>query len=180
MSDTEKALDRLFERWEAHYATTEKGFAETEHDSQWPSPCEVGSASDGETICWRPVKSDEPASFDGIEQALEMTLHPDIKTYYSRYWAGELALNHEKGPVFLLQLWNEDDFARLGENIIGHVLMKRRLRQGISIFFALTDDENLMVSMISENGEIWLESVGKEPHLKLADSMAEFLDGLAP
>lgn len=179
MHNTEKALDKLIERWQRHYEQTDKGFAEIEHDNQWPSPCELPGAKDGEQVCWQPVKNPEPSTMENVDHALELALHPDIKTYYTRYYSGELALTHEKGPVFLLQLWNEDDFARLQENIIGHVLMKRRLKQQITIFFALTDDENLMISMKNDSGEIWLESVGREPHLKLADSMAEFLDGLS-
>lgn len=178
MSQTEQALARLIERWNSHYSCENQDFPRVEHDAQWPSVCEFSDDIKDGQIAWQPVKNKEPGDFSNIEHALNMPLHEDIKTYYTQYWAGELALKHDKGPAFLLQLWNDDDFANLQENMIGHVLMKRRLRQKVTLFFGLTDEEELLLSLMNDTGEIWLESVGKEPHLKLADSMAEFIDML--
>ncbi len=182
MNDTAKALDQLISQWQQYYQGTTQGYAEVEHDKDWPSPCELGESDalkTGDMVFWQPVLNPNPGSFDNIESALNLTVPESIQTFYSRYFAGELSCKHSNGPVYLLQVWNDDDFARLQQNIIGHVLMKRRLKQAPTIFFGLTDDENLMISIKVDNGEIWLESVGREPHLKLADSMAEFLAQLS-
>ncbi len=175
MQNTEQALDQLINQWLAHYQQHIDGFPMLEQDSQWPSPCEIkGSEKDGQ-VRWQPVKRETIGDFSNIEEALELTLHEDIKSFYSHYWGSDLDLNHEKGPLTLLLPWSEEDFGNLQQNIIGHVMMKRKLKQQVTIFFGLTDQEDQQISMLNETGEIWLEYVGKKPHLKLANSMAEFL-----
>ena len=175
MSDTVAALQALLDRWQAHHASLETGHASIGFDAEWPSPCEIEGSRSGDEIGWQPVKRDQPGDFANVEEALDIELHPSIKAYYGHFFSGELQLAHAKGPVFLLQVWNEDDFANLQQNLIGHIMMKRQLRQDITLFFALTDLEEQMISIVNETGEVWLENVGKPPHLKLADTMAEFL-----
>ena len=172
MLNTEQALDNLINEWR-HAYNGELPYIE--QDPQWPSLCEIkGSESDGQ-VRWQPVKREQIGDFSNIDQALELVLHQDIKSYYSLYWSAQLNVEHNKGPVTLLQIYNDDDFANLQKNIIGHVMMKRQLKQNITIFFALTDQDDQIISIKNDNGEVWLEYVGKEPHLKLADSIASFL-----
>lgn len=151
----------------------------TERDKVLPSPCELEPQGD-DLVYWQPVRQQPVLDFTAVEQALELTLHPDIKTYYGVYFGGGLAAEHAEGKLLLLMPWHEADCDRLKENIIGHILMKRRLRQRETVFFAVTDDENVMVSVLNATGEIYAESVGKEVKHKLADSLADFLQQLTP
>ncbi|WP_281558599.1 SecY-interacting protein [Thalassomonas sp. RHCl1] len=171
-----------------NYQQTHGHLPVAELDEDWPSPCqqglftaqESGHQEQGQQILWQPVPADGNLCFNNIESALELELHPDIKSYFTAFHSDPLDAMCSEGQLSLLFSWNEDDFERLQENIIGHVLMKQRLKQRISIFFAVTDEEDLILSLDNETGAIWVEHVGREPHKKLADSMAEFIAGLTP
>ncbi len=159
-----------------------------DHDEQWLSPCEVGPHDDKHHY-WQPfvmdneqVKDDklESLSFTNVESALNLELHPDIKTYFTTIFSGDIeALCHE-GQLSLLFAWNREDFDRLQENIIGHILMKQRLKQAETVFFAVTDEEDMIISVDNSNGEVWVERVGCKPHKKLSDSLACFIKELTP
>jgi SecY interacting protein Syd len=182
MLNTAQALDTLFTQWQTYYAQQPEGFPTVKQDDQWPSVCEIDgrqvAGSPGSMVQWQPVKRDEPGDFSNIEHALEITLNADIKTFFSRYFSGEIDFTHAKGPVTLLQIWNDDDFANLQHNMIGHIMMKKQLKHPITLFFALTDQDEQIISLLNDSGEVWLESVGKLPHLKLADTLGEFLGDL--
>lgn len=152
---------------------------QTWRDVAQSSPCEVQSLDD-ERVSWQPVSQQPPADFSNVERALELTLHPDIKAFYGSWFGANLAAEHPKGKLALLMPWHAADIARLQENIIGHILMKRRLRQQETVFFAVTDDENIMLSVLNRSGEVFQESVGQEVKVKLADNLAEFLAELKP
>jgi len=150
-----------------------------EKDNDWVSPCQQNDF-DEKSVYWKPVKSDKELSFENIESALEITLHQDIKIYFSTFLSESIEANCEEGRLSLLFAWNENDFQRLQENIIGHVLMKKRLKQSNTIFFAVTDEEDLIISLDNDNGEVWVERVGCKPHKKLANSLSEFIEQLTP
>jgi len=161
-----------------------------EQDEEWPSPCEIldsndatesRSLLDGE-VYWRPVniKNEEFFDFDNVETALEMKIHRDIKTYFTTIFSENLDATCKDGGLTLLFAWNKGDFQRLQENIIGHILMKQRLKQAETVFFAVTDEEDMIISLDNITGEIWVEQVGCKPHKKLADSLSQFITTLTP
>jgi len=150
-----------------------------EIDESWPSVCQQ-TELDEKNIHWQPTPSPEDLSFENIETALEMTLHQDFKTYFSTFFSELIDAESEDGRLSLLFAWNLDDFQRLQENLIGHVLMKKRLKQEISLFFAVTDEEDMILSVMNDSGEVWVERVGCEPHKKLANTLSEFIDQLNP
>ncbi|MCH8536161.1 MAG: SecY-interacting protein [Alkalimonas sp.] len=151
----------------------------TERDKQLPSPCELPPATDDQ-VEWQPVLQASRLDFSAVEQALELSLHQDIKLFYGLYYGGGLAASHPDGKLLLLMPWHEADCDRLKENIIGHILMKRRLKQRETVFIAVTDDEQTVISVLNETGEVFAERVGKEVERKLADNLAEFLQQLQP
>jgi len=151
----------------------------TEFDEQWPSPCFLDRHNE-QLITWQPVKIDEKISFENIEQALEIKLHPDISCYFTSIFSENIAATCQEGELNLLFAWSKDDFARLQENIIGHLLMKQKLKQKLTVFFATTDDDNFILSIDNNNGEVWVERVGCEPHKKIANSVEEFITSLSP
>lgn len=150
-----------------------------EKDEQWPSPC-ILEGFDEQHELWQPVKICDSLSFDNVEEAMQIALHSDIKEYFTSIYSEAIGAICEHGELSLLFAWSKGDFARLQENIIGHILMKQKLKQTISVFFAVTDDENYILSVNNESGEVWLEKVGCEPHKKLANNLQAFIESLSP
>ena len=156
------------------------------HDPQWPSVCEIGQPwQDGEGQSWtqwQPVRRHPAADdFAGLEAALEMPIHPDIKTHYSRFWSANLDALAPDGCVSLLFLWNQQDVDRLVENLIGHALACRHNRTPFSAFFACTeDDSDLFLTINNTTGEVQLEEPGKKPIRTVAGSLEEFVAQLVP
>jgi len=159
-----------------------------EHDEQWISPCELGP-HDTNLHYWQPVTMDseqltndqeESLTFTNVESALDIELHQDIKTYFTTIFSGDIEAQCDEGKLSLLFAWNKEDFERLQENIIGHILMKQRLKQAETVFFAVTDEEDMIISIDNASGEVWVERVGCKPHKKLNDSLAEFILQLIP
>lgn len=151
----------------------------TEQDKNWPSPCEQGVHQELYSL-WQPIKITEALTFDNVESALEVTLHNDIKEYFTSIFCDSLDASCTEGDLSLLFAWNQDDFSRLQENIIGHILMKTKLKQKLTVFFAVTDNEDHIISLDNDSGEVWVEKVGCEPHKKLANNIAEFIAQLSP
>lgn len=174
-----KALDEFVLRYEKAILNKPKE-AQIEFDSQWPSLCYCQEKKDGDLVAWKPMLREVPGLFTGLEAGLEMIIHPDIIAYYGRYWSDNLNAQAEQGKLQLLQAWNEQDYQRLQQNIVGHILMKRRLQQAETIFFALTDEEDFVLSIDNASGQVVLEQVGLVPQETLAPNLASFLETLEP
>ena len=151
----------------------------THKDEDWTSPCEQG-VHDEKFSLWQPIKMAQVLTFDNVEAALEVKLHADIKDYFTTIYSDSLDASCVEGDLSLLFAWSEKDFARLQENIIGHILMKTKLKQKLTIFFALTDDDDYIISLDNDTGSVWVEKVGREPHKKVAETLAEFMSQLTP
>lgn len=150
-----------------------------EQDDEWPSPCLL-EKFDQELMFWQPVEMKPTLSFDNLEKALELVIHPSIVSYFTSIYSENIPASCTEGHLQLLFAWSEDDFARLQENLIGHVLMKQKLKQPVTLFFAVTDDENIMLTVENDSGEVWAERVGCKPHKKIAGSLTEFIASLQP
>lgn len=162
----------------------------SDYDPQWTSSCETGqpfaAPADAECerlIAWQPVARGNAgaADFAGLENALETTLHPDFKAYYSSFWSGTLECTAPEGHVSLLQLWNPQDVDRLVENMIGHVLGQRRARAPLTLFVACTEpDSDLILCIENATGAVLLERPGSKPLRTVAPSIAQLIDTLVP
>lgn len=158
----------------------------TEHDPEWLSPCEVGQPWRDEhniqQICWQPVRRHSSVEdFFGLQNALELNIHPDIKTHYARYWSATLHAEAPQGHVSLMYLWNQQDVDRLIENLIGHALACKQNKTPFSVFFACTDeDSDLYLTVNNQSGEVQLEQPGKQPIRVVAPSLSMFMQQLAP
>ena len=171
-------LDNFFERL---MATTNQGNSLLiEYDDQWLSPCVKGEHRNGDLVPWEPSVQQRPLNFDNLARALEIKIPSQFETLFTRYWSDHVTVRSDEGELTLLQVWNSDDFERLQQNLIGHVLMKRRLKQDDTLFFAITDQEDYIVSIECVTGFVVVERVGKAPHKKLANSIGEFLEQLVP
>jgi len=160
------------------YQDERGGFPTAEIDPQSSSPCEIRHI-DEENTTWQPVKMEQKLNFDNISTALDIEINVDIQTYFCSIYANSIPAKSSDGKLSLLFAWNFEDFQRLQENIIGHIMMKQRMEQAVTVFFAVTDEEDMILSINNESGAIWVEQIGCEPHKKLADSMNEFISSLS-
>ncbi|WP_114324695.1 SecY-interacting protein [Candidatus Colwellia aromaticivorans] len=179
-------LHQFSEQYITDYQQTHACLPTVEQDEEWPSPCEQGATEknpspEGE-VYWQPmaIEKSEELSFENVESALDLTLHNDIKTYFTLFYSESLDARCDEGELSLLFAWNKKDFERLQENLIGHILMKRRLKQKETIFFAVTDEEDMIISVDNASGAVWVERVGCKPHKQLSDSLTQFISQLTP
>jgi SecY interacting protein Syd len=176
-----RALDGFVDRYCRAYPQLHDRF-----DPDWRSPCELGEPwtnDAGVSQCaWQPLRRHGAVGdFAGLERALETVIHPDIKTYYGRYWSGGLEAEAGDGHVSLLFLWNPQDADRLVENLIGHALAKQRARAPFTVFFACTEPESdLFLAIDNASGAVVLEEPGRKPLRTVAADLASFLESLSP
>ena len=157
-----------------------------EFDEEWPSDCyttlgnTLSTSDTGDTVTWQPVKRSGVANFNDLEKALEMKIHEDVVSFYSTYWSDNLSAETDKGYLQLLQPWNQGDYERLQQNLVGHILMKRRLKQPETLFIALTDEDDFILTLDNTTGEVMLEQVGLVPKEVVAPNLATFILSLQP
>ncbi|WOT04256.1 SecY-interacting protein [Shewanella youngdeokensis] len=148
---------------------------------QQASECILGDV-DVETddaLQWQAVKRVQPGTFDNVEHALELSLHPDLSTFYGSYFAAPLMFDSRWGTGELLQVWSATDFDYLQQNIIGHLMMKKKLKQEPTWFVGVLDDEDKMITVNNTDGSVWIEIPGKVQSHKLADSLNSFISELS-
>ncbi|WP_441003365.1 SecY-interacting protein [Pseudocolwellia agarivorans] len=162
-----------------NYQLTHQHLPSVEADTDWISPCEKGQVNDHE-IYWQPVVIEDELNFDNVGKALGLTIHQDIQDYFTCIYSESLDAESKDGNLSLLLPWNKDDFERLQQNLIGHIMMKQKLKQNVTLFFAVTDEDDMIISLDNESGEVWVEQVGCVPHKKLANNLVEFLESLTP
>lgn len=170
-----QAWEEFVGKWQV--LAEQNGYPEIEPDAQWPSPCEF---TENEKTYWKPVNQDENTSFDNVGEAMGLVVDAQYAALFGMYYADNMNAEHKDGPLQFLQPWSEDDFERLQQNLIGHLMMKAKLKQAPTLFFALTDEDDLNLVVVNDSGEVWLEYVGKEPHTKVADNLAEFIQQCTP
>ena len=143
-----------------------------------PSPCIVNTQND--EVWWQPQPFTLPQNLDAVERALDIQLQPAITAFFTTQFAGDMTAMLD-GQVFsLLQAWSEDDFVRVQENLIGHLVMKRRLKHSPTLFIATTDSELDVVSVCNLSGEVIIEQLGTRKRQVLAPSLDHFLLSLKP
>jgi SecY interacting protein Syd len=175
---TQGALIALLQRVENSWMSENNSLPQQAFDINWRSTCEVGNENEG-MINWKRMPR-KGATLKNIEKALEISLHPSISDFFCCCFADTLPCLFEDHPIHLLQIWNEDDFKMLQENMIAHFLMQKRLDQPASMFIASCSDEMQIISVLNETGQVQLETLGKGQESILAESIAAFLDKLIP
>ncbi|ARU93140.1 SecY-interacting protein [Tatumella citrea] len=141
------------------------------------SPCEV--SRDAQGVYWQPQPFSLPPSLDAVERGLEISLQPAVTGWYTAQFAGDMQAEWFGMPVTLLQVWNEEDFSRVQENLIGHLVMKRRLKQSPTLFIAATDHDTEIISICNLSGEVIREALGTKKREVLSETVDDFLNKLA-
>ena len=175
----ERALDAFFQRLTDWHGDDTGHALRVPFDPDWPSPAQFGDPDSGGQVAWTAVRQSPPCSFADLENALELSVHPDAWTFYTRYFGAHVDASFQSGNLSLLFPWNEEDFRLVTGNLIGHALEKRRVRQPFTVFFANIDDGRFL-SIDNDSGKVMLEVLGARKPYDVADSLAGFLDRLDP
>lgn len=138
-----------------------------------PSPC-VQHTGDDE-VFWLPQPFTLAQNLEAVERALDLRIQPSVVAWYTSQFAGDMAASINGQSCTLLQTWSEEDFVRVQENLIGHLVMKRRLKHSPTLFIATTDSELEVISVCNLNGEVVLEQLGTLKRTVLAGDLATFL-----
>lgn len=137
------------------------------------------NADEPELVYWQPIKRNDFTDFNNINSALAIELHSDINDFYGHYWSAPALFHASFGQGELIGVWNQTDFDRLQENIIGHLMMKQKLKQPLTWFIGLLDDDT-MLTVNNSDGSVWTEIAGQEQGVKVAENLAEFLTLIEP
>lgn len=143
-----------------------------------PSSCII--ATDETSVLWQPQPFTLPQNLDAVAHALDIEIQPAVVAWYTTQFAGDMAAHFATRELSLLQVWSEDDFIRVQENLIGHLVMKRRLKQAPTFFLATTQSELEVVSLCNLRGEVILEQLGTNKREILAENLPAFLNALHP
>jgi SecY interacting protein Syd len=170
------------------YARCEKLWQENnyqpqqEFDPDWDSPCFFYNEDSVEASyrSWCPVKRAEKISFSNIETALNIELDPQIAEFFGAYFSDHMAASYQDEVIELVQVWSEEDFERLQENMIAHLMMKKTLKQSPTLFIASCEDDMEIIALDNVTGEVVRELLGKDKAEVLAPDLASFLNALHP
>lgn len=178
MQQTAAALRDFTQRYCQHWLQ-QTGHAPASSDLYGvPSPCALEDR--GQQVLWQPQPFMLPPTLEAIERAIDLQLQPSITAFYTTQLAGDMRATLGEQSLTLLQVWSEEDFLRLQENLIGHLVMQRRLRQSPTLFIATTDSEEEIVSVSNLTGEVVLEQPGRKQRTVVAESLEIFLKSLQP
>ena len=83
------------------------------------------------------------------------------------------------GAVELLQPWNDDDYVRFHQNLVGHLLTQKRFKIAPSVFIGV-QVEGEKVLTVNAAGQVLAEVPGRKQQQVLAEQLAEFLASASP
>lgn len=130
--------------------------------------------------CWKPVERKQFDLFKELESALEITFPQALCEFYGGFWSDMIPVEHRSGLQFdLIQIWNEEDEARLKQNLLGHVFAKRKNRLPLNYFIGCTAG-NDVICLDHESLHIVVEKPGYKSHQKLAEGLDDFILQLDP
>ena len=174
------ALDHFLKRY--HQAYLDKlGESPRYYPQGESSPCIEGDflGDHGEgtetTVHWHPVNREDSVSFDNVNSALNITLKTDINAFFCTHFSAPLLFESTWGAGELLQVWNKTDFDYLQQNMIGHLMMKKKLKQAPTWFIGVLGDGDKMLTVDNSDGSVWIEIPGETPCEKLTDSLGTFI-----
>lgn len=143
-----------------------------------PSPCIISSTDD--YVLWQPQPFEDEATLSAVERALDIVIQPAAQAFYTTQLAGDMAGRFADETLTLLQTWSSDDFQRVQENLIGHLVTQKRLKLSPTLFIATLDSELEIISVCNLSGEVLKEKLGTSQRTVLAPSLYDFLNALKP
>lgn len=143
-----------------------------------PSPCLIESRAN--VIFWRPQPFSLPVEMRFIERSLNVRVIDDTLMFYTSQFAGDMYASFAGSAITLIQPWNEQDFMQLQQNLIQHLVLKRRLGQTPTLFIATTTNKNEVISVCNVFGEVVLEQPDRELRRSIAHNITSFLAQVEP
>jgi len=177
-SDVSEALRDFTQRY-VDFWQQETGFPPSSEELLGvESPCVVKSSDTA--VYWLTQIFSPAETLANVERALELQLRPEAHAFYTTQFAGDMSAKWQEQRLTLLQVWSHEDFTRLQENLIGHLVTQKRLKLMPTIFLATTASELNMVSLCNVPGEVILEQFGSKKRTLLAPTLSAFLTQLSP
>ncbi|POT56491.1 SecY-interacting protein [Citrobacter amalonaticus] len=143
-----------------------------------PSPCIISTTSDA--VYWQPQPFEGERNVNAVERAFDIVVQPAIHAFYTAQFAGDMHAQFADQTLTLLQTWSVDDFSRVQENLIGHLVTQKRLKLPPTLFIATQESELEVISVCNLTGEVCKETLGTRNRTVLAASLADFLTQLKP
>ncbi|OTA16662.1 SecY-interacting protein [Xenorhabdus vietnamensis] len=143
-----------------------------------PSSC-IERTGDS-VVHWLPRPFSAQEKLSKVETALEICLQDSIHDYYVMQFAGDMAASFEGQRFSLIQVWSEDDFIRLQENLIGHLVTQKRLKLSPTVFIGTTDSDMGLISVCNLTGQVIFEQFGRDERKTLSSDLASFLSVINP
>lgn len=143
-----------------------------------PSPCII--SSDSEAVIWRPRPFEGEQNINAVEQAVDIVIQLSVHTFYTTQFAGDMRARFCAETLTLVQTWSADDFRRLQENLIGHLVARRRRKLSPTLFIATLDSDIDIISVCNLSGEVIEERLGTDQRTVLAADVAAFLNSIEP
>ena len=178
MNEISLSLQQFTQRFCRQWQQQEGTFPRSEALYGIPSPCITHTAE--EAVFWQPQPFAPEADLSAVERALEITLHPDIHPFYTTQFAGDMPALCGSTKLTLLQAWSGDDFQRVQENLIGHLVTQKRLKLSPTLFLGTTEDEMEVISFCNLTGGVLIEKIGTMQRNVLSSSLITFLNTLDP
>lgn len=143
-----------------------------------PSPCIISTTHDA--VYWQPQPFEGEQNVNAVERAFDIVVQPALHAFYTTQFAGDMRAQSGSETLTLLQTWSADDFRRVQENLIGHLVTQKRLKLSPTFFIATLDNELEVISLCNLSGEVIKETLGTRNRSVLAPSLADFLTHLNP
>ncbi|WP_449556954.1 SecY-interacting protein [Huaxiibacter chinensis] len=176
--ETANALTAFTTRYCDAWHETNETWPQSEELYGVPSPCIVTTLYD--RIIWQPQPFTAGQNVNAVERAMGLVVQPAVHAFYTTQFAGDMRARFAVETMTLLQTWSEEDFLRVQENLIGHLVTQKRLKLAPTLFIATLDSELDVISVCNLSGEVIKETIGTRKRDVLAPSLAEFLNQLEP
>lgn len=160
----------------ALYLQKSQGKIEDEALLELPSPCII--KIEPPSIFWRSVFMQPAKHLANVEQIIGITLHTSAHIFYGTQYAADMKAIFSDISLSLIQIWNDDDFYRLEQNLIAHLSMQKKLKLYPTIFIASTHDDSEIISLDNVSGEVVKESLITGETTVLHQDLSSFLTQL--